>query len=198
LAKPGSVEEGRLLRLIAFKDFVRTYDYAAACRLLEQALDAARRYKDRVLEMHAMSDWAQMASLIGSPEDAIPRIHRALELLREIDDPITEYFVRFRAYHLALSTGDLATARAHAQGQYAVAARLRSAHHMGLALLVVRADRVGVGDRGLDGHASSERSGARCGRRSGDLPSAPLRASVDGAGAGQHGSRKAVSRSLFS
>jgi hypothetical protein len=64
------------------------------------------------------------------------KIGPALEVLRAIDDPISEYVVRFRACHVAAAGGDLDAAEAHAGRMGTLASRLRSAEHQLLWCLV--------------------------------------------------------------
>jgi DNA-binding SARP family transcriptional activator len=135
LVKPGSLQEGRILLPKAYEDFFRTGDYAATCRLFERALDAARSQGDTLLELRVLTGWLHLDSDVGPIEAVREKIPRVLQLLRDMDDPISEHTVRFRAYHVAAADSDLVLAEVHAGRMAAISVRLRSVVHQLIALL---------------------------------------------------------------
>ncbi len=137
LAPAGSAAEGTLLINKAVAAYLsQSVSSEEGSDLLDRVATSARQLGDRQLELRALAAWANYAIEVQAADRAAPRILRALELISEVDDPLAEYNVRFRAYHLFLIRGDLRSADVHAAAMAALASRMRATRHLHLALLV--------------------------------------------------------------
>jgi DNA-binding SARP family transcriptional activator len=131
-----SIEEAILLRLHAVVDFVKTGDLPALSRRLERALGIAERLGDKVLQLRIACNRGWIATDCDSLETAAENLARARELIRAVDDPVSEFSVDFLSYLVALSSGDMSSAARHAQALLATAPRLGSDHYSKTALLI--------------------------------------------------------------
>jgi ATP/maltotriose-dependent transcriptional regulator MalT len=103
---------------------------------LDRVVESARQLGDRQLELRGLVAWIHFSADLEPTEKVMTRIPAALELIRDVDDPLLEYNLRFRCYHLALIRGDLKTADGYADDMATLASRLHSNHYTLLASLV--------------------------------------------------------------
>ncbi|MCH8800464.1 MAG: AAA family ATPase [Chloroflexi bacterium] len=120
-----SVMSGRLLAIrgsILGQEFG---DYEGADADFSQALAIAQNEDDAALELRILGGAAYMDFYHSKWRECLKKVPRALELLKTVDDPISELFLRFGAALAELATGHADAARLHLAEGMNVAERLR-------------------------------------------------------------------------
>ena len=107
LVQPDSPAAGRLLSRYGRVIGTEEGDYDTAQHALEQAQSIAHREGDTALGMQTLAEAANVDMLYMRYRESLEKADRALELLRDIDDPHAEATARYSSVVASIALGDI-------------------------------------------------------------------------------------------
>ena len=134
LVSPNSSHAGRLLSRYGHFKGVGEGDYAASQEAFDRALTIARNEKDTALEVRTLVDASRVEGSQLHWQESLEKISKAIELVSQVDDPVSEVQCFHWATQASLVLGDFERAREYASGALAAAERLRHQSWMAVAL----------------------------------------------------------------
>jgi DNA-binding CsgD family transcriptional regulator len=127
---------GALLARTAAAEYFETGDHARAQEKFARARSIARAHQDTVLELRSLAYAIAVDHFAVKWADALARSRRALQIARQVDDPHSETYARYRAAFVLMHFGAADEARIEAEANLATAERLRDRGLLGDALFI--------------------------------------------------------------
>jgi DNA-binding CsgD family transcriptional regulator/tetratricopeptide (TPR) repeat protein len=150
---------GALLARAAAAVYFETGDYARAQEKFAHARSIATAHQDAVLELRSLAYASSVHHFALRWTEALAESRRALQVARQVDDPHSETYARYRAAFVLTHVGATEQARIEAEANLATAEKLRDRGLLADALFVNAtlaqcegkwADARSHGDRGLE------------------------------------------------
>jgi DNA-binding CsgD family transcriptional regulator len=123
--REGSPLAGALLARAAAAVYFETGDYARAQEQFAAARSIATAHQDAVLELRALAYACSVDHFALRWTEALAGSRRALHVARQVDDPHSETYARYRAAYVLTHMGSVEQARIEAEANLATAERLR-------------------------------------------------------------------------
>jgi DNA-binding CsgD family transcriptional regulator len=121
----GSPVAGALLARAAAAVYFETGDYARAQARFAQARAIATAHQDAVLELRSLAYSSSVNHFALRWPEALADSRRALRIAREVDDPHSETYARYRAAYVLTHVGAAGQARIEADANLGAAEKLR-------------------------------------------------------------------------
>jgi DNA-binding CsgD family transcriptional regulator/tetratricopeptide (TPR) repeat protein len=116
---------GALLARAAAATYFETGDYPRAQEKFAHARAIARAHHDALLELRALAYASSVDHFALKWPEALADCRRALQIAREVDDPHSETYARYRAAYVLTHVGAVEQARIEADANLATAEKLR-------------------------------------------------------------------------
>ena len=116
---------GALLARAAAAVYFETGDYARAQEMFAKARSIAMAHRDALLELRTLAYASSVDHFALRWPEALADSRRALQIAREVDDPHSETYARYRAAFVLTHVGAAEQARIEAEANLATAEKLR-------------------------------------------------------------------------
>ena len=116
---------GALLARAAAAVYLETGDYARAQEMFAKARSIAMAHRDALLELRTLAYASSVDHFALRWPEALADSRRALQIAREVDDPHSETYARYRAAFVLTHVGAAEQARIEAEANLATAEKLR-------------------------------------------------------------------------
>ena len=127
---------GALLARAAAAVYFETGDYARAQEMFAKARSIAMAHRDALLELRTLAYASSVDHFALRWPEALADSRRALQIAREVDDPHSETYARYRAAFVLTHVGAAEQARIEADANLATAEKLRDRGLLADALFV--------------------------------------------------------------